>query len=151
MIIMYYSLLWLYIISLIPVTGEIQRPSLVLEQSSVYLEDCYIGVPHTRSITIINRGLLPTQYEWIRDTVSDIDEYVCTVWCGIITPAGAHEKNYLFFVWHALCYLNVHACTSIHVALCNLVFSNHSSMIIVNWTIHRARDWLVPREGPPLI
>ncbi len=50
---------------MIPASAEIQRPSLVLEQASVYLDSCYVGIPYTQQIMIINRGLLPTKYEWI--------------------------------------------------------------------------------------
>ena len=55
--------------SLLSVTAEIQRPILVLDQSSLYIEECYESIPVTYTLKLINRTHLSTHFHWVNESV----------------------------------------------------------------------------------
>ena len=58
------------IYSLIPVCAEVQRPILTLDQCTLHIENGYTGIPNTQTVTLINRGLIPTAFKWISQHVN---------------------------------------------------------------------------------
>jgi hypothetical protein len=50
----------------IEVNAEVQRPLVSLDKDHVHIDMCYQSVPIVNTIILINRTLLPTNYQWVK-------------------------------------------------------------------------------------
>ena len=50
--------------SLLPVHAEVQRPHVCLQESKLLIGECFINVPITQKVVLVNTTLLTTTYDW---------------------------------------------------------------------------------------
>lgn len=58
--------------SILGVTAEVQRPMLILADSSLHIDTCYTSVPIKHTLTLINLTKLHTNFQWINESVRHI-------------------------------------------------------------------------------